>query len=200
MINKIKKQEKVTLFLLVNLVTLIRVPLIVIFRYNLLCYLKFSNSINGIIAITTSILVLFSDFIDGKLARKYKVTSTIGQNLDIYLDFTYIIVSITILCVYNEINFYFVIVVIYKFLEFIVISRVFRGKYKCIKGNDYYYDLLGQLASVSFYIVPLVVICFRYFHCYYGTVIINLIVICITVFTCISSIVKIISCIKLYKR
>lgn len=198
MINEIKRQEKFTLFLLVNLVTLIRVPLIVIFGYNLVYYLKFSNSINGIIVIITSIFVLFSDFIDGKLARKYKVTSNIGQNLDIYLDFIYIISGVTILSVYNQLDYYFDIVIVYKFLEFIVFSRVFRGKYQCKKGNNYYYDLLGELVSASFYIVPLIVVSLRYFNCYYGTIIINIVVICITIFTCISSIVKIIFIIKSY--
>ena len=198
MINEIIKQKNLTLFLLINLVTLLRVPLIVIFIYNIINYFNFSNSSNGMITIIVSICILFSDFIDGKLARKYKVTSNIGQNLDIYLDFIYIISGVIILSLYNQLDYYFDIVIVYKFLEFIVFSRVFRGKYQCKKGNNYYYDLLGELVSASFYIVPLIVVSLRYFNCYYGTIIINIVVICITIFTCISSIVKIIFIIKSY--
>ena len=165
MIKELYKIRNIHAFCLVNTITLVRIPLIFMFIYNLIYYLNTKEQSYGLNSIIISMLIIFSDFIDGKLARRYIVATQIGQLLDIYLDFVYIFAGLVTLCVYDLINFYFIIVIVYKFLEFVLSSRLLKSKvkFKGNKGQNYFYDLLGTLASGFYYVIPLIVVTFNYF-------------------------------------
>lgn len=192
MIKELYKIRNIHAFCLVNTITLVRIPLIFMFIYNLIYYLNTKEQSYGLNSIIISMLIIFSDFIDGKLARRYKVATQIGQLLDIYLDFVYIFAGLVTLCVYDLINFYFIIVIVYKFLEFVLSSRLLKSKvkFKGNKGQNYFYDLLGTLTSGFYYVIPLIVVTFNYFDYIYSGELIEAILVFVTTVTVISSFVK----------
>ena len=128
--SEVKYSKNTITLLLVNFITLLRIPLTIVFAYELINYLKTGQSLFGLSSIIISLLIIFSDFMDCKLARKYDVTSKIGQILDVHLDFVYIMISTSILALYNKLDLYFVVVIVYKFLEFIITSKIFKGRFK----------------------------------------------------------------------
>lgn len=188
--SEVKYSKNTITLLLVNFITLLRIPLIIVFAYELINYLKTGQSLFGLSSIIISLLIIFSDFIDGKLARKYDVTSKIGQILDVHLDFVYIMISTSILALYNKLDLYFVVVIVYKFLEFIITSKIFKGRFKNKKSENFYYDNLGTIASGMYYIIPLIVICLLYFKIKYIKIIISIIEIVATLLTFIATYVK----------
>ena len=188
--SEVKYSKNTITLLLVNFITLLRIPLTIVFAYELINYLKTGQSLFGLSSIIISLLIIFSDFIDGKLARKYDVTSKIGQILDVHLDFIYIMVSTSILALYNKLDLYFVVVIVYKFLEFIITSKIFKGRFKNKKSENFYYDNLGTIASGMYYIIPLIVICLLYFKIKYIKIIISIIEIVATSLTFIATYVK----------
>lgn len=191
MIKELYKIRNIHAFCLVNTITLVRIPLIFMFIYNLIYYLNTKEQSYGLNSIIISMLIIFSDFIDGKLARRYGVTTKAGQVLDIYLDFIYIIVGVLILAVYRQIDYYFIAVIIYKFLEFIIISKLFKGRFCCKKGTDYFFDRLGTIVSGIYYVVPTAVISLTYLDVPFKEVIIRVSLMVITLLTFIASIEKI---------
>lgn len=188
--SEVKYSKNTITLLLVNFITLLRIPLTIVFAYELINYLKTGQSLFGLSSIIISLLIIFSDFIDGKLARKYDVTSKIGQILDVHLDFVYIMISTSILALYNKLDLYFVVVIVYKFLEFIITSKIFKGRFKNKKSENFYYDNLGMIASGMYYIIPLIVICLLYFKIKYIKIIISIIEIVATLLTFIATYVK----------
>lgn len=176
--------------ILVSLITLTRFPLIIIFAQNLIEYLEIGNQSNGLTSIVISMFILFSDFIDGKIARKYCVSTKLGQIFDIYLDFIYIFVGLSILGIYKVIDLYFIMVIVYKFLEFIISSKMLKGQFISKKGRDYYYDRLGTLVSCFYYVIPVMVISFIYFKVNNMDIIISIILTCVTLLTIIASFAK----------
>ena len=186
-----KSLKNIPALIFVNLITLSRIPLIITFIYNLINYLSTGASADNLKAVIISCCIIFSDFIDGKLARRYGVTTKAGQVLDIYLDFIYIIVGVLILAVYRQIDYYFIAVIIYKFLEFIIISKLFKGRFCCKKGTDYSFDRLGTIVSGIYYVVPTAVISLTYLDVPFKEVIIRVSLMVITLLTFIASIEKI---------
>ncbi|HCW53884.1 MAG TPA: hypothetical protein DG753_09135, partial [Clostridium sp.] len=179
MIKELYKIKNIHAFCFVNTITLVRIPLIFMFIYNLIYYLNAKEQACGLNSIIISMLIIFSDFIDGKLARRYKVATQIGQVLDIYLDFAYIFAGLVTLCVYDLMDLYFVILIAYKFLEFVLSSRLLKSKvkFKGNKGQNYFYDLLGTLTSGFYYVIPLIVVILNYFDYIYSKELIDTILV-----------------------
>ena len=186
-----QEQSKIPALIFVNLITLSRIPLIIIFIYHIINYLSTGSSADNLKAVIISCCIIFSDFIDGKLARRYGVTTKAGQVFDIYLDFIYIMAGVVILAVYGQIDYYFVAVIIYKFLEFIIISKLLKGRFSCKKGTDYFFDMLGTIVSGTYYAVPAAVISLNYLDVPFKEVIIKVSLMVITLLTIIASIEKI---------
>ena len=140
--------------IVINFITLIRLPLTIIFVILVRkCILGFGN-IFGFYAIIVSIIVFISDFIDGKIARKFGCVSKIGQSLDIYMDFIYILSGLIVLSFYHLIPILFIIVVIYKFVEFIFLSKFLPRRSVTVKDDRYFFDKIGSFVSVIYYIIP----------------------------------------------
>lgn len=191
MIKDIMSNKKIRRLILVNSITLARLPMIAIFVYELISFLETGRSVYGLNSMIISILILISDFIDGRLARKYDVVTKAGQNLDIYLDLTYILAATGVLVSYGKIDLFYIMVIIYKFLEFVVLSKLFKGNFESSKGTEYYYDLLGTISSGLYYIVPLIVISLMYFESIYMNIIVECIVIAAVLMTGMASVIKI---------
>lgn len=142
------KKEK----LLVNLVTLLRIPLTVIGIFGLYQYSQSADNLWKIIFILISICIYISDFIDGRLARQWKVTSDKGARLDLFCDSFYIISCLITMIWLKLSSPWILVIVFYKLFEFILLSKIKR---KFFKGETlYFYDKLGRVLSVLFYLTP----------------------------------------------
>lgn len=186
----------------INLITSCRVILTVIYIYLFKSYITNNALIYAIVAILITIFTIFTDVLDGYLARKLNCITKLGQTLDVYTDFFYIICSLIMFCYFDIVNIYFLIVVAYKFIEFLVLSSmIFSNKYKIKKTNirngKYYYDYIGRIVSILYYILPTIVTLLLVIGFEDTLIIINKITMILTILTIISSIVKIMSYIKL---
>lgn len=186
--------------LLVNFITLSRAPMTVLFSYQLIQYLTTGIQAYGFCSMIISILIILSDFIDGKFARRYGVSTEVGQSFDIYFDFAYIFIAISILIKYSKIDFYFIIVIVYKFLEFLITSKIFKGKFQNMKSKKYYYDGLGTIVSGIYYVIPLITIFLIYFEIRYSSIILKIVLLVITALTFIASFLKFSDMFGCYKK
>ncbi|CDM70082.1 putative membrane protein [Clostridium bornimense] len=185
-----KCNRNIVAILLINFITLSRGPMTVFFSYQLIQYLTTGIQAYSFCSMIISILIILSDFIDGKFARRYGVSTEIGQSFDIYFDFAYIFIAISILIKYSKIDSYFIIVIVYKFVEFLITSKIFKGKFQNRKSKKYYYDKLGIIVSGIYYVIPLITILLIYFEVRYSSIILRIALLVITALTFIASFMK----------
>ncbi len=123
-------------------------------------------------------LVVLSDVLDGRIARKYKIDNkNKGAKLDVLSDFVFIILSSFSLYYINLLPFWFLIIIILKLIEFFKTS-----------SNELEYEKFGTLVALMFYALPGVIVIFKV------PITINLILcIFITVCAIISSALRIIN-------
>ena len=94
--------------------------------------------------------ICLSDFLDGRAARALGAVSMIGARLDLYSDFLYIGVSLVTLNVLGQAPVWFTAVVIAKFIEYLITSRILgRGR-----EGVYIHDPFGRIAAGMFFIMP----------------------------------------------
>ncbi|NLK95108.1 MAG: hypothetical protein GX275_07940 [Clostridiales bacterium] len=116
-----------------------------------------------------SILILLSDFLDGKLARKLKVESVFGAKLDIFADLLYIVSCTSILVFQDILHIKILICILFEFGIFIITSK----KVKKENNEVFYFDLLGRLLAGFFYILP--VFAMVVYNCFGKMIIIDLV-------------------------
>lgn len=177
--------------IVVNFITLIRFPLTILFVFFARRYILEIENIFGVYAIVISILVFFSDFIDGKLARWNNCVTKIGQSLDIYLDFIYILSGMIIFNCYSLLPISFTILVIYKFCEFLILSKVLPRGNKGIKDDKYFFDKMGGLISVIYYIIPTIKLIFMMINNNFFDIIMTAILVVTSILTFVASFCKI---------
>lgn len=83
--------KKKKMFLLVNFITSIRMLGVLLLTPLYLTY-------GGLSIALTNIICFLTDFVDGKLARKYKVSTFFGSIYDALADKMFLIINIVILC------------------------------------------------------------------------------------------------------
>jgi CDP-diacylglycerol--glycerol-3-phosphate 3-phosphatidyltransferase len=136
--------------LLPNLITLLRpvltVPIIV-------SILNDGDSVP--VPLILSMIVFASDYMDGKIARRINGITRFGAVFDITADLIYIAATYGILVYLNIAPFWFLIVILLKFLEFIVTSRIIK-KYSNSKSL-FVFDFAGRITALMFYGAPLVI-------------------------------------------
>lgn len=125
----------------INLITLIRIPLGFLFFY----YTIFQFNIYYLIIIF--ILTAISDNLDGKLARRLKLTTDSGAKLDVISDFIFIILSTLAGVIINLIPSWFILIIILKLIEFFKTSN-----------NSLSYDRFGHIVALMFYVFPILAI------------------------------------------
>lgn len=134
--------------MLPNILTLLRIILACFLNVYILNY-PGCLIIPGILFV----LIVLSDFFDGKIARLSGKTTPFGAVFDVLADFFYMAVSYIVLQVLGILPLWFVLVMILKFAEFAATSFVIR---RFCKGQSVFiFDTIGKLTAGLFYGVPL---------------------------------------------
>lgn len=174
-----------------NILTSLRIVLTLI--YLVLVYDLYSYNNNRLYFISTVIvfiLICATDFMDGKIARKMKVTSRLGGFLDVTADFIFIISSNTVLAINNVIPLWFIVVILAKFIEFLVTSHIIK-RHRNIYNSVFIFDYFGRIAAVNFFLIPGVAL-----FSYRG---LNILIYITLILVLISSLARCINCYKVLK-
>lgn len=130
-----------------NAVTLLRPVLACIFIA--LLPGRFAGSIGATVPLLVFACICVSDFLDGRIARALDAVSKTGACLDLYSDFFYITASLVTLNILGQTPVWFTVVVILKFFEYLMTSRILR------RGcGTFVPDPLGRAAAGLFFITP----------------------------------------------
>lgn len=179
------------IFLLINIITISRIPLSFLFYYFVN---KDENMI--ILPLLLFLIIAVTDYIDGKLARKYDATSDIGAKLDVLADFTYILLSSFVLYSKELYPLFMILVIIFKFIEFIITSYLSDEDEK--QGRNFLFDKIGRIVAVLFYILPMIILILNKFKDY--SIIISIILVITIILSIISSSIRIMHCIKKIRK
>ena len=143
-------------FILVNCITMSRIPL------SILAYMELSR-VN--IRITVYLLIFFgivvSDFFDGKAARAFGIQSHFGAAADVFCDFFYVITSCCALYRQGLFPSWMLILITLKLLEFVITSLLITNRSSC--QNLFIFDYIGKYTGISFYTLPIVILGFHRF-------------------------------------
>lgn len=173
--------------LLPDILTISRICLTI--AYNLYIIQNYGSVM---LPVLFSIIIFITDFLDGKIARFYGITTKYGAILDVVADLFYIVLSYIVLCIYQISPIWFLLIILYKFIEFVITSSLSIKSSKDI----FIFDFLGRVSAIIFYILP-ITIYISYFYCKgWYFILINCITVIITVFVVISSINRIYICKK----
>ena len=180
--------------ILINGLTLLRIPLSLLF-----CGEVLHNSKSYFVCTILFVLIAASDYLDGKLARKYGLQSRIGAKLDVIADVFFILSSCLSLLYMGLIPDWIVFIIILKFLEFLITSEICQKGIKC--ATIFLFDPIGRIAAVLFYLLPIIVLlllpcCSATLH----ELLIILLCTGITILAAVSSTFRITSLIKLKKK
>lgn len=109
----------------------------------------------GLFLSSLYLFTLFTDFVDGKLARFIKATSKHGAILDVSADLFFIFATSLSLYKRGLFPLWFLFVITGKFLEFLYTSRLLRNT---DADSVFLFDLLGRSSAACYYILPLFIL------------------------------------------
>lgn len=132
---------------IVNSLTFSRIIFSLIFAYVILFY----NSNLSYLSLIF-LLIMFSDYFDGKLARRLNVASDKGGIFDVLTDFFFIMISSISLAIVGLLPFWIILFIIIKMIEFFKTSKK--------SSSNLYYDKFGHLVSLMFYALPIFTVIF----------------------------------------
>ena len=143
--------KKYAAFVLINCLTLSRIPL------SVFAYMEITTgTIRGIYYLCLFLGIAVSDFLDGKCARAFNVQSSFGAIADVICDFFYIMTSSYALYRLGCLPAWFLILVIVKLFEFILTSLLIkRVQYR---SHIFMFDRIGRYTAIGFYILPTVIV------------------------------------------
>lgn len=132
----------------INGLTLIRIPLTILF-----IILFISN--NKFLQFIILSLIILTDFIDGRIARKLCIQSKIGSILDPYCDLFFVLCTSILFNIYDLISITYTLLLILKFAEFNITSY-----YAGMSSNKipFMFDKVGRVVTALYQGVPFVVI------------------------------------------
>jgi len=134
-----------------NTITLFRVLLTIIL--NVYIYLDFGEILVPLIL--TGVIFL-SDMTDGWLARKYNAATKFGEGFDAFADIFYVVTSYAVLYGYHVLPLVGLILILFKFLEFVVTSAIIEARQHDRSTHGLFiFDHLGKTAGILFYITPI---------------------------------------------
>ena len=134
--------------LLITGLTLSRIPITIIFNFNL-----FYGKNKLLICSLLFLIIALTDFFDGKLARHYKATSKFGSILDVGTDFFFIFTASYLLYARGLLPVGIVIIIIVKFAEFCLTSYLINRKSNIDKAL--FFDKMGRFVAIILYSLPL---------------------------------------------
>lgn len=173
----------------INGLTCCRIPLTIICMIGLSQYHQ-SNSWSCLVVVyLCSACVYLTDYFDGKLARKYNVTSKAGAQFDLFCDSFYIILCSVTMNKIGLLPICITFLILYKLIEFHVISNIVRKRNR--SEQHYYYDFLGRILISIFYATPCILTTFYLFTVQYYDYVVIYYTITIVLLTAVSSILKI---------
>ena len=134
--------------LLITGLTLSRIPITIIFNFNL-----YYGKNKLLICSLLFLIIALTDFFDGKLARHYKATSKFGSILDVGTDFFFIFTASYLLYTRGLLPVGIVIIIIVKFAEFCFTSYLINRKSNIDKAL--FFDKTGRFVAIILYSLPL---------------------------------------------
>ena len=143
--------KKYAAFVLINCLTLSRIPL------SVFAYMEITTgTIRVIYYLCLFLGIAVSDFLDGKCARAFHVQSGIGAIADVICDFFYIMTSTYALYRLGCLPIWVLILITVKLFEFILTSLLIkRVQYR---SHIFMFDRIGRYTAIGFYILPTVLI------------------------------------------
>lgn len=137
-----------------NILTLTRIILTISFLLLLHdLHLYVNNTVYFTLAVIVFVLICLTDFIDGKIARKINTVTTIGGLLDVAEDLIFILSSTFMLSLHNFIPMWYMVLVLVKFLEFVITSYIINNNQSNVKSL-FIFDFFGRVAAVNFFLMP----------------------------------------------
>ena len=142
------------------ILTLIRIPLTILF------IILFNTTNNKSPQLIILSLIILTDFIDGKIARKLNIQSKIGSILDPYCDLFFVLCTSILFNIYELVSITYTLILIFKFAEFNITSY-----YAGMSSNklSFTFDKVGRVITALYQGVPFVVITpllYNYCHIY----------------------------------
>ncbi len=174
-----------------NLLSLLRVALACVF-FALLFGLFRGNS-GFVVTLTVFFAICLTDFLDGQLARKLGATSATGAWLDLGADFFYIVFSLVVLNTLGQVPVWFIVIVIGKFIEYLITSFVLRHSKE--KSTVFVRDFLGRWVACLYFFIPGIICALYVVPGWDYKAMVDVLLIIITSFTMLSFIVRCSTCI-----
>ncbi|MDT8716831.1 CDP-alcohol phosphatidyltransferase family protein [Clostridium sp. 19966] len=130
-----------------NSITVSRILMTFVFGYS--AYLHGHN----IFLLALFLTICISDLSDGKIARKFQITSVLGAKLDVFADLFYMLVAYSVFISLKIIPVWFLTFICIKFIEFTITSKIIRF-YDTTSENPFVFDKVGRIVAAVFYIIP----------------------------------------------
>jgi CDP-diacylglycerol--glycerol-3-phosphate 3-phosphatidyltransferase len=141
-------------------------------------------------------MIYATDFIDGKIARKFSACSNIGAVFDVLADLLFLLASGIAFITIGTYPAWMLTVLIGKFLEFCCTS-VYVKKSNSDQQNVFTFDKLGRKVVILIYALPCISIILQSLIPYVWILpVMNLLCIPITIGAMVSSIQRIKVCIR----
>ncbi|MEY8001271.1 CDP-alcohol phosphatidyltransferase family protein [Clostridium sp. Mt-5] len=140
--------------ILINTITLLRIPLSVTF-----CAILFSDNYKITLGSILFAIIAMTDFFDGKMARKFKAQTKLGAVFDVVSDFFFIITTSCSLYFQGLFPFGMLVIIILKFLEFWITSFLSASNEK--NEKVFIFDTIGRAVAISFYLLPMIILIFQ---------------------------------------
>lgn len=134
--------------ILLNTLTLLRIPLTILF------IILFIND-NKILEFLILLLIVITDFIDGKISRKFNISSRLGSMLDAYCDLFFVLCTSLLFNYYNLVSIAYTFIIIFKFIEFNITSH-----YSGMSNNKtpFIFDKVGRIVTALYQGVPFIIV------------------------------------------
>jgi CDP-diacylglycerol--glycerol-3-phosphate 3-phosphatidyltransferase len=97
-------------------------------------------------------LILISDVLDGRVARKMNLVTDFGAKFDVVADLTYVVGAIGVLVYFENLPVWFFVVILFSFIQFIVTSKVLSYDRK--SSSLVVFDHLGRMAGILTMLFP----------------------------------------------
>jgi CDP-diacylglycerol--glycerol-3-phosphate 3-phosphatidyltransferase len=133
-----------------NLLTALRLVLACVFVALLPGFFRTGTRLATVMAVFCAICA--TDLVDGVLARALGAVSALGAVLDLWADLFYVVSSLVVLNRLGQVPAWFTAIVIVKFIEFWITSRVLRDCEECRAGLVS--DSLGRCAAALYLLIP----------------------------------------------
>ena len=130
--------------------------LLTLLRLALACWLVFqvASHFDAVAApLVASALIYLTDFLDGRLARRWGCPSRFGMIFDVAADFFYITSFNLTLVAYGVLPLWYAAAVACKFLEFLVTSAYMNQRR--VEKQGFVFDRIGKITAAGFYALPL---------------------------------------------